>query len=170
MFTITNCYYVSLTPSPTAAFSALSTHSTPHTKYPVISLKHFNARLRQFINPLASDEHLNELIQQLQLMGEIVFLEYSRMSDEEHMICFQPEWLCHKVLGHLFAYDRYGSVHPHNLSGVYTADELQSMFAGVCTNTRLLKDIFIALDLCAELTHEKTGQPVYEVRVFSLIV
>lgn len=84
------------------------------------------------------------------------------MNEQDHMICFQPEWLCNKILGHLLSYDRYVNIHPDNLSGIYTADELQKIFTNVCSNTRLLKDIFIALDLCAELTHERTGQPVYE--------
>jgi death-associated protein kinase len=135
---------------------------TTNNKYPVISLRNFNERIRECINPLASDEHLNELVQQLQLMGEIVFLEFRRMNSGEHMICFQPEWLCGRVLGHLFAFERYVDISPGNLNGVYTGADLATIFASVCTNTRLLKDIFVALELCVELTNEKTGEPVYE--------
>lgn len=142
--------------------SPLSAYSSPNTKYPIISLKHFNQRMREYINPLASDEHLNELIKQLQLMGEIVFLQYSHTSDGDHMICFQPEWLCHKILGHLFSYDRYSNINPVNLNGIYTGDHLKYIYSNVCTNTRLLKEIFIALDLCVELTNEKSGEPMYE--------
>ena len=144
----------------------VSTHSTlptfSSTKYPIISLKHFNERIREFINPLASDEHLKELLQQLQLMGEIVFLEYSCINDMDRMICFQPEWLCGKVLGHLFSYERYSNVNPKNLHGIYSLHDLSKIFEQICTNTRLLKDIFIALDLCIELDNETTGEPVYE--------
>jgi len=142
--------------------ASLSAHSAATVKYPVISLKHFNERIRECINPLASDEHLNELIQQLQLMGEIVFLEFSHLNSGDHMICFQPEWLCGRILGHLFAYDRYVNISPKNLNGVYTAGDLAAIFTNVCSNARLLKDIFIALDLCVELNNEKTGEPVYE--------
>ena len=140
----------------------LSTHSTPNTKYPIISLKHFNDRIREFINPLASDEHLNELLQQLKLMGEIVFLEYSQMNESDHMICFQPEWLCGRILGNLYSYDRYFNVSPNNLNGMYTLKDLEIIYTNICTNTRLLKDIFIALDLCTEMNNEVTGVPMYE--------
>ena len=39
-------------------------------KYPIITWKNFVEQMREVINPLASDEHLYELKQQLQLMGK----------------------------------------------------------------------------------------------------
>ena len=42
-----------------------------HAHFPVMSWSRFLECVRQEINPLASDEHMRELIQQLQLMGEV---------------------------------------------------------------------------------------------------
>ena len=128
-------------------------------KYPVITWKQFIEQIRELINPLASDDHLYELMQQLQLMGEVIFIE----SDYDHdLICYQPEWLCGKILGRLFSHERYFQVKPNNLNGVYTLAELSEVFADLCANTGLLKDIFLSLDLCAESESERSGELVYE--------
>ena len=39
--------------------------------YPVIPWKQFMNNVRDKVNPLAADDHLKEVIQQLQLMGEV---------------------------------------------------------------------------------------------------
>ncbi len=39
--------------------------------FPIMSWSRFIDSIRQEINPLASDEHMRELVQQLQLMGEV---------------------------------------------------------------------------------------------------
>ena len=39
-------------------------------KYPIVTWKHFVEQIREVINPLASDNHLCKLKQQLQLMGK----------------------------------------------------------------------------------------------------
>lgn len=116
-------------------------------RYPIITWKQFVEQIRENINPLASDEHLHELMQQLQLMGEVIFIESDYDND---MICYQPEWLCHKILGRLFSHERYFQVKPNNLNGAYTIGELSEIFADVCTNVTLLRDLFVSLDLCAE--------------------
>ena len=117
-------------------------------------------KIREQINPLASDDHLQELMQQLELMGEIVVLESE--GNHNDLVCVQPEWLCNQVLGRLFSHDRYYQVNPNNLNGIYTSHDLNAVFADLCANTRLLKDIFIALSLCAEWDNEKSGEPLYE--------
>jgi hypothetical protein len=40
-------------------------------KSPVITWAHFVENTRQKINPLAANDHMREIIQQLQLMGEV---------------------------------------------------------------------------------------------------
>lgn len=42
------------------------------TTYPIIEWKKFIELIREKVNPLASDEHFREVIQQLQLMGEVI--------------------------------------------------------------------------------------------------
>ena len=39
--------------------------------YPVLTWHDFVSSVRSKVNPLASDEHLSEIIQQLQYMGEV---------------------------------------------------------------------------------------------------
>lgn len=116
-------------------------------------------KIREVINPLASDEHLHELMQQLELMGEVVL---EGVGTDQDLVCYQPEWLCGQILGRIFSHDRYYQVNPNNLNGVYTSNEISSVFSDICNNTRLLRDIFTGLDLCAELDNEKTGEPLYE--------
>lgn len=122
---------------------------------PIITWKLFVDEIRRSINPLASDEHLKELIQQLNLMGEIVYLDCD-------LICYQPEWLCQHLLGNLFAYERYSCVKSSNLNGIYSMDELNEIFQHISPNTQLLKDIFVSFDLCAEWENDKSGELLYE--------
>jgi hypothetical protein len=113
----------------------------------------FKERVRELINPLASDEHLVELMLQLQLMGEIVLVENTNYEDD--LLCFSPEWLCGpEVLGRLFSHERFFNVKPSCLNGIYNTQDLREIFADLCPtghNFDLLKDIFIAFELCAEL-------------------
>ena len=59
----------SLSPS---SFSNQSFSFKTEPNYPVIRWKNFVEQIREEINPLASDDHLYELMQQLQLMGKYI--------------------------------------------------------------------------------------------------
>jgi hypothetical protein len=129
-----------------------------HNHYPIINSKQFVDSIREHVNPLASDEHLNELLYQLKLMGEIVYLKSSGSGSSadvsgsyDDLICYQPEWLCGKILGRLFAHERYMQIKPHNLNGFYSYAELKELYADLCTNIDLIVQIFLSFDLCAEL-------------------
>ena len=153
---------ISSTPTPLSPSinpTEFSYSITDTNKYPVITWKQFIEQIRELINPLASDDHLYELMQQLQLMGEVIFIESDYDND---LICYQPEWLCGKILGRLFSHERYFQVKPNNLNGVYTLNELKEIFADLCSNSGLLKDIFLSLDLCAESESERSNELVYE--------
>ena len=43
-------------------------------QFPVIPWHHFIDHVRCNVNPLAADDHMKEVIQQLQLMGEVLLL------------------------------------------------------------------------------------------------
>ncbi len=122
---------------------------------PVITWKVFVDEIRRSINPLASDEHLKELVDQLSLMGEIVFLG-------SELICYQPEWLCQQLLGSLFSYERYSNIRPSNLNGIYSMDELNEMFMHLSSNGQLIKNILVMFDLCAEWVDQKSGELLFE--------
>jgi hypothetical protein len=48
-----------------------SSASSSAGQQPVLPWQHFVENVRDAVNPLAADEHLREVIQQLQLMGEV---------------------------------------------------------------------------------------------------
>jgi hypothetical protein len=127
--------------------------STTFGNYPIISWKQFVDQIRESINPLASDEHLNELIGQLHAMGEVIYLEGGFDND---MVCYQPEWLCGTILGRLFSHERYSHIKPTNLNGFYTLNELREIYADVCSNMSMLVDIFLSFNLCTELEKLKS--------------
>ena len=54
------------------------------------------------VNPLAGDEHLKEVIQQLQLMGEVVYLK----CEQEGLIILNHKWLFSTVCG-LLLFDEF---------------------------------------------------------------
>ena len=67
--------------------------------FPVVSWAQFVDYLHMVVNPLAGEEHLKEVIQQLQLMGEVVYLK----SDSTDLIVLQPKWLCGVLCGSLLS-------------------------------------------------------------------
>ena len=132
--------------------------SLAFNNYPIISWKQFAAQIRESINPLASDDHLNELLELLQLMGEVVYVEGCFDND---MICYQPEWLCGTILGRLFSHERYSRLKPSNLNGFFSLDELKETYADICSNINMLIDIFLAFDLCTELERQQPVKTSY---------
>ena len=56
--------------------------------------------LHTAVNPLAGEEHLKEVIQQLQLMGEVVYLK-SELGDD--LIVLDPKWVCSTLCGQLLS-------------------------------------------------------------------
>jgi death-associated protein kinase len=114
------------------------------SQQPIIGWKRFVDLIREKVNPLASDEHFREVIQQLQLQGEVVYLEGNL---DEHLVCISPTWLCHTILGTLFCHERFNKKH---LDGVYSDEDIHLIFADVATDMTQLKRILVALDLCCE--------------------
>lgn len=115
---------------------------------------------------MASDEHLHELISQLQLMGECILIPSTSNDPESDLVVFQPEWLCSRILGRLLCHERFFQVSPQNLNGIYKLSELKQIYADLCTDVNLLKAIFLAFKLCAEwedcVEYCVSGDLVYE--------
>ena len=55
-------------------------------QFPVIPWHHFIDHVRCNVNPLAADDHMKEVIQQLQLMGEVMLLLTSLSCFEFYII------------------------------------------------------------------------------------
>ena len=67
--------------------------------FPVVTWTAFIEYLHLVVNPLAGDEHLKEVIQQLQLMGEVVYLK----CEQEDLIILNHKWLFSTVCGLLLS-------------------------------------------------------------------
>lgn len=88
---------------------------------------------------------MKELIQQLQLMGEVSCLKtrfilssikpisqiifYIQViylkSDNEDLVVFNPRWLCNEVLGHLLSHEHLDLA---RVTGCYSVDDMQLLF------------------------------------------
>ncbi|CAF1135873.1 unnamed protein product, partial [Didymodactylos carnosus] len=136
-----------------------------YASFPVMSWTRFVENIRTELNPLASDEHMQELVHQLQLMGEILYLE----GDPQDLICFDPHWLCHTTLGKLFSANDIKHTVLNNVSkvklkqqrclnGTYSVDDIQMIFPE--TDALDLLQIFCAFDLCVQ--YDVYGDIEYE--------
>ncbi|PAA74847.1 hypothetical protein BOX15_Mlig008811g2 [Macrostomum lignano] len=120
------------------------------TQFPVYTWQQFVETVRNKVNPLCSEDHLKDLIQELQYTGEVIYLE----SDAGHdMIVLSPQWLCSSVLGFLLSQDNISQA---RVTGSFTADDIQFMIAG--TEANQLLRILIALDLCTQVEVEDEVQ------------
>lgn len=134
-----------------------------HAHFPVMSWSRFLECVRQEINPLASDEHMRELIQQLQLMGEvrtasslipprsppIVQVLYLEGDPQEDLICFDPNWLCQNILGRLLSHQRICR-RQSSSNETFAFNDIRALFPEITDPLDLLQ-IFNAYDLCSQI-------------------
>ena len=64
------------------------------SQFPVIPWNAFIEHVRVNVNPLAADDHMKEVIQQLQLMGEVIYVKGNVCVD---VIVLDPKWLCSSI-------------------------------------------------------------------------
>ncbi|XP_013389888.1 death-associated protein kinase 1 isoform X2 [Lingula anatina] len=122
------------------------------SSFPVLSWQQFVEYARAKVNPLASEEHLKTLIQQLQLMGEVIYLE---TDSEQDLVILSPKWLCHDVIGGLLSHDRIVHTRP---TGCYTVDDFQMMFPEA--DALDLLQVLQAVEMCVQC--ENDGDIEYE--------
>ncbi|CAF4727222.1 unnamed protein product [Rotaria sp. Silwood1] len=114
--------------------------------FPIMSWSRFVECVRQEVNPLASDEHMRELVQQLQIMGEILYLEGD---PQEDLICFDPNWLCQTILGRLFSHQRNCKRYSSS-NETFALTDIRNLFPEISDPIDLLQ-IFNAYDLCTQI-------------------
>jgi len=119
--------------------------------FPVVTWTAFIEYLHLVVNPLAGDEHLKEVIQQLQLMGEVVYLK----CEQEDLIILQPKWLCSTVCGFLLSHEFRSNA---LISGSYTREEFQLLLPEY--EARDMLRVLSALGICIQCT--EGGQTEYE--------
>ena len=111
--------------------------------FPVVTWTAFIEYLHLMVNPLAGEEHLKEVIQQLQLMGEVVYLK----CEQEDLIILNPKWLCSTVCGFLLS-DEFRST--ALVSGNYTREQFQLAFPEY--EAQNILQVLAALGICIEVT------------------
>jgi death-associated protein kinase len=119
-------------------------------QFPVIPWNTFIEHVRVSINPLAADDHMKEVIQQLQLMGEVIYVKGESCVD---VIVLDPKWLCGSISGLLLSPDFIKKSTP---AGCFSTEELRS-----ATNWEAAEAILPVLEslgLCAKVSSSSNNQ------------
>ena len=139
-------------------------------QFPVIPWNAFIEHVRVNVNPLAADDHMKEVIQQLQLMGEVIYVKGSVCVDvigknqrtkidqttvgrnffsyiSFFLTVLQPKWLSSNIIGHLASPD---FIRKSRSSGFYTSHELKSVTSWEAVENIL--PILESLGLCAKVS------------------
>ena len=124
--------------------------------FPTVTWAQFVDYLHLVVNPLAGEEHLKEVIQQLQLMGEVVYLK----CEEVDLIVLQPKWLCSALCGFLLSPEFKKS---GRLPAVLTKEQFQLSCPEFEARDVLL--VLSALGLCTEHP-ELSSQETFEFPCF----
>uniref|UniRef100_A0A7E4VSP6 Non-specific serine/threonine protein kinase n=1 Tax=Panagrellus redivivus TaxID=6233 RepID=A0A7E4VSP6_PANRE len=131
--------------------------------FPVITWLHYTNLIREEVNPLVSDSHCQQIIHQLQHIGEVIYLRDE--AAEIDYVVITPEWLGTHVLGTILSADFLSSCREN---GTYSADDFSSAFPEVNVPTDLM-NILDTLHLCAPMdpTNVETSA-LYEFPAFLL--
>ena len=124
-------------------------------QFPVIPWNAFIQHVRISVNPLAADDHMKEVIQQLQLMGEVIYVKGSAGVD---VIVLEPKWLSSNVIGHIASPDFI-------CKSQVTGQELKSI-----TSWEVIEDIFPILEslgLCAKMDLDDSSDSEYEFPLYN---
>uniref|UniRef100_A0A914H7B7 Non-specific serine/threonine protein kinase n=1 Tax=Globodera rostochiensis TaxID=31243 RepID=A0A914H7B7_GLORO len=113
-----------------------------YAQFPCITWPYFTTLIRSEVNPLASDGHCRQLIQQLQLIGEVVYLRDE--GSEIDFIVLSPDWLGTHLLGTLFS-PRFA--HSPRASGRFSLEDFGAVFPEVTDPADMLQ-ILETLQLC----------------------
>ncbi|KAL1488880.1 hypothetical protein ABEB36_014673 [Hypothenemus hampei] len=110
---------------------------TEYEAFPVLPRSLFDDTLRNHINLLASDEHIQEMLNQLQLMGEVHCIN--------HLVVLNVPWLGSQLIGELLSHHFIS--HAREI-GVYTAEDFQSSYTQ-CESASVL-ELLESMDLCVQ--------------------
>ncbi|CAJ0572380.1 unnamed protein product, partial [Mesorhabditis spiculigera] len=131
-----------------ATVQALQNLRKQHSHFPVVTWPHFSSIVRNEINPLSGDSHCRQLIQQLQLIGEVVYLRDE--TAELDYVVLNPEWLGTHVIGQLLSAEFLSRC---RITGCYSLAHLAPIFPEITEPADLLH-ILDTLQLCAPLDSE----------------
>ncbi|EFA08636.2 death-associated protein kinase 1 isoform X2 [Tribolium castaneum] len=135
-----------------ATLAWLNSLQKDYEQFPVLSRSTFSELLRSQVNILASDHHIQELLQQLHFMGEVFCVQ--------DLVVVSVSWLGGQLLGELFSSDFF--LHAR-VTGVYTSEDFQASF-NQCDALGAL-DLLEALDVCVQCDIE--GEIEYEFPIYN---
>ncbi|XP_076443488.1 death-associated protein kinase dapk-1-like isoform X2 [Babylonia areolata] len=135
-----------------ATLLQLPTWRKESSAYPVLTWPDFTETIRSKVNPLASNDHMKLLVEQLQLMGEVVYLESESGPD---LVVLSPRWLCVDVIGAFMSHDKISQA---RITGCFSVHEFQLMYPE--TDASNLLQVFEALEVCTQC--EVDGEVEFE--------
>ncbi|XP_071115765.1 death-associated protein kinase 1-like [Haliotis cracherodii] len=135
-----------------AVVTSLPSWRKSSSSFPVLSWHQFMEYTRMKVNPLAGEGHMKMLAEQLQLIGEVIYLESEFVQD---LVVFNPQWLCSDVIGHLISHDKIVQT---RITGCFSVDEFQLMYAD--SDALDLLQVLEALELCTPCDND--GDIEYE--------
>ncbi|XP_054918873.1 death-associated protein kinase 1-like isoform X3 [Dermacentor andersoni] len=126
--------------------------------FPVLTWRQFMDMVHIQVNPLAGEEHMRELIHQLQLMGEVLYTK----SETEDTVVLNPKWLCSSVIGELLSQEHLEKA---RVTGCYTVEDFQ--FAFPDTDAIDLLQVLENLKMCTKCDND--GDVEYEFPCYNLV-
>ncbi|KAH0504859.1 Death-associated protein kinase 1 [Microtus ochrogaster] len=108
----------------------------------LMSLQQFVYDVQDQLNPLASEDDLRRIAQQLHSTGEINIMQSETVQD---VLLLDPRWLCTNVLGKLLSVETPRALHHYR--GRYTTEDIQRLVPD--SDVEELLQILDAMDICA---------------------
>ncbi|ERE80694.1 death-associated protein kinase 1-like protein [Cricetulus griseus] len=108
----------------------------------LMSLQQFVYDVQDQLNPLASEDDLRRIAQQLHSTGEINIMQSETVQD---VLLLDPRWLCTNVLGKLLSVETPRALHHYR--GRYTMEDIQRLVPD--SDVEELLQILDAMDICA---------------------
>ncbi|XP_053209770.1 death-associated protein kinase dapk-1-like [Panonychus citri] len=139
-----------------SVMSALNHWRKALSNFPILTYGQLITMIREQINPLTGEEHVNQIFRQLVSMGEIFYL---KSKNDQDLIVLCPKWLTSTVVGNLLSEDQ---IMKSPISGRYSVDEMQDLFPSV--DALDLLQVLESLSLCTQC--DSGGDIEYEFPYF----
>ncbi|POI32658.1 hypothetical protein CIB84_003590, partial [Bambusicola thoracicus] len=108
----------------------------------LMSLQQFVYDVQEQLNPLANEDDLRHIAQQLHSIGEINIMQSETVQD---VVLLDPRWLCSNVLGKILSVENPKALHHYR--GRYTLEDIQRLVTD--SDVEELIQILDAMDICA---------------------
>uniref|UniRef100_A0A158P882 Non-specific serine/threonine protein kinase n=1 Tax=Angiostrongylus cantonensis TaxID=6313 RepID=A0A158P882_ANGCA len=132
-----------------------------YANFPVVSWPTFASIVRTDVNPLTGEAHCRQLIQQLQLIGEVVYLRDE--TAEMDYVVLNPEWLGTHIIGQLLSAEFLSRC---RINGTYSLEHFAPIFPEIPELSDLLRMLNV-LQLCAPA--EPDSEETFEFPAFILL-